>query len=267
MPARPCLDVLAVQDGSLSPVTDPRAQLMLFDFDGTLCLGDDPVLAYAVAVEDRLRARGESTALRDNVRHALNSDDLNSDDLGIVPGGAAETATPQDGYQLVQALGQAAGLDEAECSAAFRAARAQLIAGGLHRTDVHTPAGVQSLLAELRQSAAVVLVTNAPAEGFSLWLEALGLSAAFDAVINDAAKPAGMPAAVTRARSLTGISDSSPVLSIGDIWANDLAPVAELGGTTVLIDRHAAGAGSPDHRVRSFAEAAPLLRQWVQNPR
>lgn len=256
------LHVLAVQDGSLSPVTDPRAQLMLFDFDGTLCLGDDPVLAYAAAVEDRLRARGESIPLRDNVRHALDSDDL-----GIVPGGAAETATPQDGYQLVQALGQAAGLDEAECSAAFRAARAQLIAGGLHRTDVHAPAGVQSLLAELRQSAAVVLVTNAPAEGFSLWLEALGLSAAFDAVINDAAKPAGMPAAVTRARSLTGISDSSPVLSIGDIWANDLAPVAELGGTTVLIDRHAAGAGSPDHRVRSFAEAAPLLRQWVQNPR
>ena len=43
-------------------------QLVVFDFDGTLCLGDDPVLTYAQLVDDALAERIVSGNGEDNHR-------------------------------------------------------------------------------------------------------------------------------------------------------------------------------------------------------
>lgn len=231
---------------------------MVFDFDGTLCLGDDPVLAYAAQIDERLPARRR---IPRTVAQALDDGDLR------VPGSGAPASalgTPQDGYQLVQRLGRAAGLSPEQCGEAFRAARRELLDRGLAATDVHAPPGAGELLARLRAHVAVVLITNAPAAGFAPWLEALGLTDSFDAVINDAAKPDGMPAALAEARRRTGLPGDAPTASLGDIWANDLAPFAESAtATTVLIDHFGTGEGDPTHRVRTFAEAAAVLEQWA----
>ncbi|MDO5492861.1 MAG: HAD family hydrolase [Nesterenkonia sp.] len=236
------------------------ARLMIFDFDGTLCLGDDPVLAYADRVDALLAARGvEGPDVARTAAEAMRSGDLDVPRLRT----AGDVAPPQDGYQLVQALGLTAGLSGDECGEAFRAGRRQLLSRGLDATDVHAPADAVGLLDRLARRAAVVLATNAPAEGFAPWLEALGLTEAFHGIVNDAGKPSGMPAALERARALTGVPEDAPVLSIGDIWANDCAPVAARGGTTVLIDHHGTGVGEPTHRVRSLEEAAPHLSAWA----
>lgn len=275
-----------------------RNKLLVLDFDGTLCLGDDPVLAYSEQVDAVLRDRGLADRLprpvhqivaealstnrllapeisyrADGTPHAV-AEEVSGEDLAHQAAPAHQTeAHPvswplQDGYQLTQLLAHQAGLTGAESGACFRQARRDLVAAGLGSTDLHTPVGAAELLDELRRCAVVVLITNSPAAGFAPWLEVLGLTESFDAVINDARKPFGMPealdAARTAAEGATGESAASEeVLSIGDIWRNDLAHVSAAGGTTILIDRFNTDLGAPDHRVKDWAEAVPALRSWV----
>lgn len=275
-----------------------REKLLLLDFDGTLCLGDDPVLFYADRVDAQLVARNlaghfAGTTVRGIVTRAFAANTLLAAEIQYDAAGTPLTvgtepthddakAHPvswplQDGYQLVQLLARQAGLTDAESGECFRAARRDLLAHGLEQTDVHAPSGAKELVAKIAECAVVVLVTNSPAEVFEPWLEALGLTEAFDLVINDARKPFGMPEALERARAVgaagtaagTG-SAASPgqpihpheVLSVGDIWRNDLEHVASLGGGTVLIDRFHTGLGEPDHRVEGFDGAAQAILTW-----
>lgn len=277
-----------------------REKLLLLDFDGTLCLGDAPVLFYADRVDALLAERGLSghfpgTSVHEIVtrgfaENTLLAPQIQYDDAGVpLTVGSEAThddakAHPvswplQDGYQLVQLLARQAGLTDADSGRSFRAARLDLLAHGLENTDVHAPSGAQELLAETRRSAVVVLVTNSPADAFAPWLTALGLSDAFDLVINDARKPLGMPAALQRARAAGGDTagghaaggEPEPqiapdqVLSAGDIWANDLEHVHALGGTTVLIDRFGTGLGAPDQRVQDFDAVARVVDAWSRS--
>lgn len=266
-----------------------RNKLLILDFDGTLCLGDDPVLTYAAQVDAMLRERGLTARLPRTVHQivaeALAADQLLAAEISYRSDGTPEAAAEQlggqdpiqpaeahpvswplqDGYQLTQLLAHQAGLTGAESGACFRRARRQLVAAGLETTDLHAPAGAAQLLDELRSRAVVVLITNSPAEGFAPWLATLGLTASFDAVINDARKPFGMPEALAAARAADDSAASTEdVLSVGDIWRNDLAHVSAEGGTTVLIDRFRTGLGVPDHRVSDWSEVEPLLHRWVE---
>ena len=45
-----------------------RTKLLILDFDGTLCHGDDPVLAYAAEADAMLAERGLGRQLRRSVR-------------------------------------------------------------------------------------------------------------------------------------------------------------------------------------------------------
>lgn len=258
-------------------------QLVIFDFDGTLCLGDDPVLRYAQLVDEALAARrvsqdgdgnrpSPSFRVREAVQRGLDAGELNIpeirfDDDGYPSDIAGRTDMAlwplQDGYQLVQLLGLQAGLTSADTHAAFRTSRTQLLDHGLATSDVHAPDGAAEIISQLREQAAVVLVTNSPAENFDVWLTQLGLADHFDLVINSAKKPTGMAAAVDHMRTtLQTTGESIPmttVVSIGDIWGNDLAYVHEQGGHTILIDRFSTGLGAPDHRVQDAASALALL--------
>lgn len=259
-------------------------QLVVFDFDGTLCLGDDPVLTYAQLVDEALAERdvcsdgqkvprsSERFSVREAVQRGLDAGDLNVpeirfDDDGYPADIAGRTDMAlwplQDGYQLVQLLGLQAGLTSADTHAAFRESRAHLLEGGLATSDVHAPDGAAESIRRLREHAAVVLITNSPAENFDVWLAQLGLEDHFDLIINSAKKPTGMPAAVDHARTtLQTEGEAIPmdaVVSVGDIWGNDLEYVHAQGGHTILIDRFSTGLGTPDHRVPDAVTAIQLL--------
>ena len=259
-------------------------QLVVFDFDGTLCLGDDPVLTYAQHVDETLAERSVSgdgkqnyrssqrVSIRGAVQRGLEAGDLNVpeirfDDDGYPADIAGRTDMAlwplQDGYQLVQLLGLQVGLTSVDTHAAFRASRTQLLDHGLATSDVHAPDGAAEVISQLREQASVVLITNSPAENFDVWLTQLGLEDYFDLVINSAKKPTGMAAAIEHARTtLQTTGEAIPmdaVVSIGDIWGNDLVYVHEEGGHTILIDRFSTGLGTPDHRVPDAASALRLL--------
>src|SRR5690625_4741637 len=258
-------------------------QLVVFDFDGTLCLGDDPVLTYAHLVDETLTERRASRAgssIQRAVRRGLNAGNLLVPEIILnnkgypadIEGKTDMALWPlQDGYQLVQLLGIQAGLDSTQTHAAFRESRARLLRQGLALTDVHATEGAVEVISRLRQQqTAVVLITNSPAENFDRWLTQLGLSDHFDLIINSAKKPTGMPEAVARARGVFAANGApiamEAVVSVGDIWGHDLAYGHDQGGQTMLIDRFDTGLGNPEHRVPDAASAILHLgHQKVSN--
>jgi len=224
--------------------------LLLLDFDGTVAVGHGPVHAYARAAASSLAPeaaaafRAEATAAIESVSGAGSSDGL----------------LPLDGYDLVRVLAERHGVGPLALSAAYLASRHAL---GTDDAPVAAPPGLAAVLAELRTEATVVLATNAPGIRLAPTLAALGLAGLLDAVLTEVGKPAGMAAVLDRF-GVEGPDGPVRVLSVGDVWANDLAPVAARGHATALISRRPPPEARPTWTVPELPELYPALRDWVR---
>lgn len=235
------------------PARDGR-KLLVLDLDGTLLIGDEPALDHARALARILDARtpGAGTRLLGRVEAFL---------AGAT---ATEPFAAPDGYLAARSLALDAGLTPDEVATVFLAHRARMAAGGV---PFRAPDGAAALIDEVRSTADVALVTNAPADGLPVVLRELGLRDSFDHVVGDAGKPRGLVRAVAGLLDGPGgDTDFARVFSVGDIWENDLEPLAALGATTGHIDRHGTRAGTPSHRGRSFEELAPAILEWAAGP-
>ncbi|MFJ2542685.1 HAD family hydrolase [Microbacterium sp. NPDC087589] len=210
--------------------------ILLFDFDGTIALGDGPVLAYAAQVATAL---GDDAGFVDAIRSAL----------------AASDGEALDGYDAVRRAGAQRGADSRLLSAAYRASRQQLATAA---APITAPDGLADFLTEAAADAERMLVTNAPATRIEEALDALGLSGLFDRVVTGAGKPAGLEAL------LAGLPADARVLSIGDIWHNDLAPAHARGHATALIGGFADTDATPTYRAADFATLTPQLTAWLR---
>jgi FMN phosphatase YigB (HAD superfamily) len=242
------------------------SRVLLFDFDGTVSLGDEPVIAYARHLDEEA---GSSTALITRTvsrwlaadgRVPAAIDGLTDADpvfLGLhVIDGAI------DGYYAAQQLARLLGVTPEHIDAAYRASRADL-ADGLIST--HAPEGFASFLAAFPASVHRVLVSNSPENGLREQLEKLELTRSFDEVVTSANKPAGLPAIVGRILDEQGVA-ADRLLSVGDIWVNDLAPVAVLGSATALIDRMPVPEdAAPTVRAPHIEELYPWFLEWARS--
>ena len=219
--------------------------VLVLDFDGTVCLGDGPVWAYADAILPHLDQR--------LARHV-------TDGLLAYLEDHPGAGTYADGYGAIAALAGPHVPGEV-LAAAYAASRAALAEGGL---DIHAPEGLVELLAGLRPGVRTVVVTNAPATGLSEALDALGLSGAIDEVIPSAGKPAG--SAEVLGKLLDG-ADPGTLMSVGDIWVNDIRPALELGCTTAFIDRSGRDLRPAHARGRTIQDLYPALEAWARAPR
>lgn len=208
--------------------------ILLFDFDGTIALGDGPVLAYAQHVATAL---GDEGAFVAGIRAALAAGD------GSL-----------DGYDAVRRAAESRGADAPLLSAAYLASRAQLATPG---APVMAPAGLAAFLENV--DAERILVTNAPAIRISEALDALGLGGLFDRIITDARKPRGLESV------LAELPADVRVLSIGDIWHNDLAPAHARGHATALIGGFADPRATPTFRAAEFSTLVPQLEAWLRD--
>ncbi|OAN36566.1 HAD family hydrolase [Microbacterium sp. H83] len=211
--------------------------ILLFDFDGTIALGDGPVLAYAQEVADGLGDRGEG--LVDGIRSAL----------------AAAEAGVLDGYDAVRREALGRGADAALLSSAYRASRTRL---ATEQAPILAPEGLAAFLTEAGGRAERVLVTNAPSIRIAEALEALGLAGLFDRIVTGARKPTGLETV------LADLPADARVLSVGDIWHNDLAPAHARGHATALIGGFADPAATPTFRASAFSELVPQLEDWLR---
>lgn len=240
--------------------------VLMFDFDGTVSLGDEPVIAYARHLDEvagneaDLITRVISRWLAADGRIAEALDGLTDADpvylgLHVVDGSI-------DGYNAAERLANTLAVPSERIAEAYRASRADL-ADGLIST--RAPEGFVSFLAAFPASAHRVLVSNSPANGLMEQLDKLELTRSFDEVVTSANKPNGLTAIAERVLNERGIG-ADRLISVGDIWVNDLAPVAYLGGATALIDRMPVPEGAdPTVRAPHIEELYPWLLEWASS--
>lgn len=213
------------------------ASTIIFDFDGTVAVGNGPVLAYAREIAPH--AGGDYLA---RVEATLTAFDGGRD------------STFRDGYDVVGSLATEAGVDPEARQRAYLASRGSLASSGAEPAP-----GLADLLRELPDDARVVLATNAPRAGLEEVLAAWELRDGFDEIRDSVGKPDGLTPIVREALA------HGPVLSIGDIVENDLAPASALGAATALVG--ATAATSPADvtmRGSTLADLAPTILAWAR---
>ncbi len=236
--------------------------VLVLDFDGTVCLGDGAVLTYGRLLDDALAATDDGHPRRvvEAVLARFVGSPLDDEPEGVDEALAHAEGSP-DGYVVAERVSRALGVDDAARSAAYAGARAALAEG---RLDISAPDGLAGFLDALPEGVRVVLVTNSPEHGVVQPLERLGLADRVDEIVTDARKPSGLPAVLDRLRAEAGLGDRPDrLLSVGDIWPNDLEPAAAQGSPTALVERFAAPDARPTHRATTLPELYPAIRAWA----
>lgn len=211
---------------------------IVFDFDGTLALGNGPITAFAREIAERIGddgfvSRGEA---------ALDAYESGDGDH-------------RDGYGAVTTVATAEGIPSEVLGAAYFASRALL---GSAAAEVTPPAGLAAFLEQVGAHARLVLATNAPGDGVTAVLAAWGVAEAFDAMHFSVGKPDGLVPVIRDALA------AGPVLSIGDIYEFDLAPAVALGGDTALVGATATrSVESTTMRGRTVAELYDQISDWA----
>lgn len=221
--------------------------ILVLDFDGTVCISDDPARIYAEEMaafapeytDDILR--GLSDFLEGNLR---------------LPG-------VEDAFEAVFELTKRAKLKASQLTRAYVASRERLEAG---EGQMAAPKGLVDVLQQVRSNGVhVVLLTNAPEVGALSWLEREGLMDCIDVVETDAGKPRNMQRHLRRLLREHGDSSCpEQLLSIGDVWANDIAPALELGAHGFYIDRFSLNTGPSCAIAQTFPELYPDLLAWAE---
>ena len=224
---------------------------LLFDFDGTLYVGDLPILAYARHAAELL-PDDAATDLIDGVRFFLEGKSAS--------GRTVDLTNAEDGYMSVEALARAAGLSSDHLDGAYRLAR-QDLAGSAFALEA--PEGLPELLADLAD-AYVMVVTNADLTGVAEVLTAIEVAGHIDQIVTDAGKPSSMPGHVTSALTRIDALDAPDrLMVVGDRWTTDLADAFAAGARTALVDRFRRGDGTPHLRGANLAELIPAIRSWA----
>lgn len=206
--------------------------------------------AYADAAAHMLPAT-EAQQLRDGLSRFL--------DRGTVADEAPETRAPSDGYAAVAALA-GAWLTAEQLSAAYRESRQQLAAGTV---AIAAAPGLHGLLDSLNGRVHRILVTNSPSTGIHESLTALGLDDTIDTVITEAQKPAGFDDLLAM---WTAHRAPNTILSVGDVWENDIRQPLDAGCATAYIDRFGHNAGPSHLRGSHFEHLFDGILEWADDP-
>lgn len=221
--------------------TLPR--VLVLDFDGTVCLGDGVVWAYADAALRLVPSEAEARLRRE---------------LAAFLAGETEHEWA-DGYSAVAHLVSSLVTPDA-LSAAYLQSRTALSDPDV---EISAPAGLAALLEEIAPSVRRLVVTNAPRTGLDVALRRLGLAEHVDGVVASAGKP---DRSAELLADLLGHRAPAELLSVGDFWGNDIAPALQLGCATAFVDHTGRDPGPAHVRARTFGELYPSVREWVVSP-
>lgn len=230
-----------------------REKVLIFDFDGTISLGDGPVRSYARHVAQSLSMTSAN-------------DFLASVEVGLE--GELPDLDMVDGYDLVRQLSDRFGASIEARSRAFLLSREELATDA---APITAPAGIIDFLAAAHQHAHLVLATNSPHTRIDAALESLGVAGYFDSVHTSVGKPAGLEAIVDE--WLTRFADVDPavaLLSVGDIWVNDLEPAHLRDASTALVAARAdhmatTNGATPTFSATSLQELYSSLNGWLES--
>lgn len=211
---------------------------VIFDFDGTIALGEGPLLAYAQGVADAVGVPAIAVEGRDALARFDDGD-----------------GSAIDGYDAVRRVAVAHGADAAALEAGYRASREHL---ATDRAPIEAPAGLGAFLERLAAHADLLLVTNSPDIRITEALEVLGATAITRRVCS-ARKPAGLTAVIA-AELERGL-----VMSVGDVFENDLEPAIALGAATAIVGATwASWAGRATLAAATLPELYDRIVAWAE---
>jgi FMN phosphatase YigB (HAD superfamily) len=231
-----------------------RERVVVFDFDGTVSLGHGPVRSYARHIAASLAA-AHAVEVLGRFETELTAPDTGSD-TGVT--------APIDGYDLVRLLSEGYDVPAGVRSSAYLSSRVELATAA---APVIAPTGLARFLTEARPKAHLVLATNAPSIRIEEALGSLGLTGAFDTVHTSVGKPAGFGPLLDELLALlpAGTDAAAGLLSIGDVWANDLAPADARGASTALVGGPIPAGATPTFRATHLYELYPALQAWLDS--
>ncbi len=228
------------------PTPDRDATLprvLVLDFDGTVCLGDGVVWAYADAALRLVPSEVEPRLRRELVAFL-----------------SGETEHEwADGYSAVAALVSPLVSPDA-LSAAYLQSRTALSDPGV---KISSPVGLAALLDDIAPTVRRLVVTNAPATGLDVALHRLGLAEHVDGFVDSAGKP---DHSAELLRRLLDSRAPAELMSVGDFWFNDIGPALELGCATAFVDHTGRDRGPAHVRGTSFEALYPAIREWATCP-
>lgn len=165
-----------------------------------------------------------------------------------------------DLWWVPSSIGRHYGLANADTYAAFLETREWMMGTEFQMNGVP---GLAETLAQLREKAALVLMTNSPEPDSEAILRKLGLADVFHYKIFQAAKPVKTVAHLEAIRARFGV-EYKQMLCVGDNIGNDIAPARRLGCRTMLIDAYGlAKPGDADVIVASTSACVPVLRRLL----
>ncbi|MCF8564217.1 HAD family hydrolase [Alicyclobacillus tolerans] len=234
-------------------------KVFVFDLDGTVYEETEHFPYYGRQLAKRLpgpvadeylREVGEALAGRRTLTYGVRYDVLQDlvykgDEVlgwtGDVRTGEAshQVANIDDPWGIYAVTAIHFGLSPAQVQEAFLATRDYMQGPSFPMRGL--PGLRQALDGLKRDGVRFVLMTNSPEPDSRAIVEKLGLTGAFDIEVFEALKPRRVKEHFERYRDAFEV-EYSEMVSIGDHYANEIGPAAELGMKTIHIDRY--------HRLR-----------------
>lgn len=216
---------------------------IVWDLDGTLYRGKEPLDSYAGALAGCL-----PDASADTFRGYAEA--LLTRPQSVAPYRDLWNALTHASHEL--------GLPYERANAAFLDVRRAILRGEI---PIDVPAGTVSLVRDLdRLHVPMVVVTNSDGTTARALLRTMGFACLARRLRADAMKPDGFGPAV---HTLFGDFPQGAILSVGDNYANDIAPALKAGMSAVHVTTPGAYTGPAHLTVSRLEDALAWIEDWA----
>ncbi len=214
-------------------------KIVVFDFDGTVILGDQPYLRCAEIISKQL-SPSDADAFLSKVNAALTH-------TIPFPG--------EDGWNLLSNLSREYISGDAFTTAFHETRREMLV-----RDDMtYMPDSVKLLLRRIKPFAVLALASNSPPPYVEPVVRKYSLDSYFSYVNPSAQKPARFHHMVMQIINQEKLPEDCRVLSVGDHYINDILPAVESGWDGAFVNPF----GLDPRKSTVSAENIEALSDWI----
>ncbi len=219
-------------------------KIVVFDFDGTIILGEKPYLRCAEIISTKLPDT-EAVAFLKTVKSAL-------DHSIPFPG--------EDGWSMLSSLSSKYSKEDL-FTEAFHQTRKEMLA----RPDMtYMPDSVNNLLEKIKPISILALASNSPPQYVEPVVRRYSLDHYFDYIQPKAGKPMGFMQLVKRTVENEKLHDDYCVLSVGDHYPNDILPAVEAGWDGAFVNPFLLDMRKSTISDKSVESLSPWILKWVQ---
>ncbi len=219
-------------------------KVVVFDFDGTVILGDQPYYRCAEIISKQLPA-SDADAFISKVKAALTRSIP-------FPG--------EDGWNMLSNLSREFSSKDT-FTAAFHETRKEMLEYG---NMTYVPESVKVLLRRIKQYAVLALASNSPPSYVEPVLRKYSLDSYFSYVRPGAGKPAGFEYIVRQIIDHEKLPVDFMLLSVGDHYINDILPAVESGWDGAFVNPYGVDPRKSTVSAGDIDALSEWITDWVQ---